>query len=61
MVLTFINIRKVPRKMLKIKGAHLPRDLAHINEWKIMFDSYIVGSKGYRSCYTLLLLLLLLL
>ena len=45
MVLSFINIRKVPRKMLKTSGfalgfQHLPRDLANVNEWKIMFDPY---------------------
>ena len=35
----FINIRKVPREMLKTEGEargfqHLPRDLAPINEWQ---------------------------
>ena len=43
MILSFINIRKVPREMLKISGfvlgfQHLPRDLENVNEWKIMFD-----------------------
>ena len=43
MILSFINIRKVPREMLKTSGfaldfQHLPRDLANVNEWKIMFD-----------------------
>ena len=47
MILSFINIRKVPRKVLKTSGfalgfQHLPRDLANVNEWKIMFDPYIV-------------------
>ena len=46
MILSFINIRKVPREMLKTSGfalgfQHLPRDLANVNEWKIMFDPYI--------------------
>ena len=46
MILSFINIRKVPREMLKTLGfalgfQHLPRDLANANEWKIMFDPYI--------------------
>ena len=46
MILSFINIRKVPREMLKTSGfalgfQHLPRDLANINEWKITFDLYI--------------------
>ena len=35
MILSFINIRKVPREMLKTEG-----DLANVNEWKIMFDPY---------------------
>ena len=35
----FINIRKVPREVLKIEGEargfqHLPRDLANVNEWQ---------------------------
>ena len=45
MILSFINIRKVPREALKTSGfalgfQHLPRDLANVNEWKIMFDPY---------------------
>ena len=45
MILSFINIRKVPREMLKTSGfalgfQHLPRDRANVNEWKIMFDPY---------------------
>ena len=45
MILSFINIRKIPREMLKTSGfalsfQHLPRDLANVNEWKIMFDPY---------------------
>ena len=36
--------------MLKTEGValgfqHSPRDLANVNEWKIMFDPYIVGSE----------------
>ena len=47
MILSFINIRKVPGEMLKTLGfalgfQHLPRDLANVNEWKIMFDPYSV-------------------
>ena len=46
MILSFINIPKVPREVLKTLGfalgfQHLPRDLANVNEWKIMFDPYI--------------------
>ena len=45
MILSFINIRKVPREVLKTEGfalgfQHLPRDLANINERKIIFDPY---------------------
>ena len=45
MILSFINIRKDPREMLKTSGfalgfQHFPRDLANVNEWKIMFDPY---------------------
>ena len=48
MILSFINIRKVRREMLKTSGfafqfQHLPRDLANVNEWKIMFDPYIIN------------------
>ena len=46
MILSFINIRKVPREMLKTSGfalgfQHLSRDLANVNELEIMFDPYI--------------------
>ena len=45
MILSFINIRKVPWEKLKTSGfalgfQHLPQDVANINEWKIMFDPY---------------------
>ena len=45
MILSFVNIRKVLREMLKTSGFALglqllPRDLANVNEWKIMFDPY---------------------
>ena len=47
MILSIINIRKVPREMLKTSGfalgfQHLPQDLANVNEWKIIFDPYSV-------------------
>ena len=38
MILSFINIRKVPLEMLKTLG------FANVNEWKIMFDPYIDNS-----------------
>ena len=46
MILSFINIRKVPREVLKTSGfaldfQQLPRHLANVNEWEIMFDPYI--------------------
>ena len=52
MILSFINIRKVPREMLKTSGfalrfQRLPRDIANVNEWKIMFDPYINKSAVY--------------
>ena len=48
MILSFINIRKVPRESLKTSGFTLgfqllPRDLANVNEWKIMFDPSIIA------------------
>ena len=48
MIVSFINIRKVHRAMLKTSGLtlgflHLPRDLANVNEWKIKFDPYNQG------------------
>ena len=50
MILSFINIRKAPREVLKTEGEdlalgfqHLPRGLANVNEWKIMFDPYIIA------------------
>ena len=44
MILSFINIRKVPREVLKTEGPwefalgfqHFPWDLANVNEWKII-------------------------
>ena len=40
-----INIRQVPREVLKTTAfglgfQHLPRDLANVNAWKTMFDPY---------------------
>ena len=53
MILSCINIRKVPREMLKASGfalgfQHPPRDLANVNEWKIMFDPYSEVFSGYE-------------
>ena len=46
MILSFINIRQVPREVLRTSDyalgfQHSPRDLANVNEWKAMFDPYI--------------------
>ena len=46
MVLQCINIRQVPREVLKTLASglgfqHLPWDLANVNAWKTMFDPYI--------------------
>ena len=44
MILSFINIRKVPRENVENLGLrprvlkHFPRNYANVNEWKIMFD-----------------------
>ena len=53
MILSFINIHKVPREILKTSGfalgfQHLPWDLANINEWKIMFDRYNVEVNSFK-------------
>ena len=42
-----INIRQVPREVLKTVAyglgfQHLPADLANVNAWKTMFDPYII-------------------
>ena len=47
MVFQCINIRQVPREVLKTAAfglgfQQLPRDLANVNAWKTMFDPYIV-------------------
>ena len=49
MVFRCINIRQVPREMLKTEASglgfqHLPRDLANANAWKTMFDPYSVST-----------------
>ena len=51
MVFQCINIRQVPWEVLKTAASglgfqHLPRDLANVNAWKTMSDSYIEVS-GY--------------
>ena len=46
MILTFINICKVPLEVLNTSGftlsfQHFPRDRMNVIEWKIMFDPSI--------------------
>ena len=46
MILSFINIPKVPQEVLKTSGfalgfQHFPPYLANVNEWKIMFDTSV--------------------
>ena len=48
MVFQCINIRQVPREVLKTAASglgfqHLPRDLANVSAWKTMFDPYIAS------------------
>ena len=55
MILPFINIRKVPREVLKTEGEgfqHFPRDLANVNKWKIMFDPSSNNYWGVLACFT---------
>ena len=47
MVFQCINIRQVPWEVLKtatfgLGFQHLPGELANVNAWKTMFDSYII-------------------
>ena len=59
MVFQCINIRQVPREVLKTAASglgfqHLPRDLANVNAWKTMFDPYIdaqpLKKDPYATC-----------
>ena len=54
MVFQCINVRQVPREVLKTAASglgfqHLPRDLANVNAWKTMFDPY---NNRLSSCVT---------
>ena len=52
MILSFINIHKATREVLKTSGEHLPRDLANVNEWKIIFDpSQFLGIFGIHTMF----------
>ena len=50
----YINIRQVPREVLKTAASglgfqHLPRDLANVIAWETMFDPYndsYIDAKG---------------
>ena len=59
MVFQYVNIRQVPREVLKTVASglsfqHLPRDLANVNAWKTMFNSY---NKGHYQVVQLLWLI----
>ena len=59
MILACINILKVTREMLKTSGfdlgfQHLPRDLANVNQWKIMFDLCIIVNEPSPILFGLL-------
>ena len=52
MILSFINIRETPQELLKTWGfalrfQHFPRDLANVNELKIMFDPSTETFQGF--------------
>ena len=54
MVFQCINIRQVPWEVLKTAAfglgfQHLPRDLANVNAWKIMFDPYKDAQEELQS------------
>ena len=54
MVFQCINIRQVPREVLKTAASglgfqHLPRDLANVNAWKTMFDPYIQTRQSVQT------------
>ena len=54
MILSFINIRKVPREGCKPQASslgfpHLPLDLANVNEWNIMLIPLIVKKRNEKS------------
>ena len=61
MILSFINIRKVPLEVLKLSGfvlsfQHFLRDLAIVNDRKIIFDpsivsDFVINCVNYVSVY----------
>ena len=60
MVFRCINIRQVPKEVLKTKAfglglQHLPQDLANVNAWKNMFDPYIANVLPHRQICSILL------
>ena len=66
MILSFNDIGKVPREVLKTSGFALgfqqfPWDLQNVNEWKIMFDPSIIThvTPYYLTSQKALLMLLL--
>ena len=58
MIFLFIHIRKGPPEVLKTSRFTLgfqqfPRDIANVNEWKIMFDSSIDTGHWTRDVYVI--------
>ena len=57
MIFQCINIHQVPWEVLKtvalgLSFQHLPRDLANVDAWKIMFDPYIENAISDVSVQT---------
>ena len=53
MILSFINIRKVPREGCFALGfQHFPLDLVDVFEWKIMFDPSNNNTIQYKVVYS---------
>ena len=63
MILSFINICKVLRELLKTTGfavgfQYFPRDLANANEWNIIFDpsiTCIYKPLSFHSCLSFII------
>ena len=58
MVFQCINIRQVPKEVLKTAASglgfqHLQRDLANVNAWKTMFDPNIETQKMIQQKRTI--------
>ena len=61
MVFQCINIRQVPKEVLKTATSglgfqHLPRDLANVNAWKTIFDLYSMTILTFSTLAVFMLL-----